>query len=265
MGKWFMLRMRAGSASEQANSPRGTRRPKADVRMRIGSPLHPFQLDSFSQFRLRSAVILMGPDRHVTRSLFAVSNVSVAKSSAAPCTPAGAMFFANESSYVVGRSLDGGGGGGVVGCTALPPSLASLRSLARRVASNFLQHCKKWMRDGFASSSFSGFFYKSQGFQDGAPNTPPAMTGRGAEALFILFGGAARTQPSSIQPTPDRVLRGTTRIKMARLPRSGREEGREGGRGGCKKVAREKSSRKGKGSRSRRRRRRESNFLGGLV
>ena len=190
----------------------------------------------------------MRPDRHVTRSLFAVSNVSVAKSSAAPCTPVGAVFFANESSYVVGRPLDGGGG---VGCTALPPSLASLRSFARRVASNFLQHCKKWMRDGFASSSssFSGFFYKSQGFQDEAPNTPPAVRGRGAEALFILFGGAARTQPSSIQPTPDRVLRGTTRIKMARLARSGRE------RGGCKKVAREKSSRKGKGSRSRRRER----------
>ena len=96
--------------------------------MRIGSPLHPFQLDGFSQFRLRSALILMGPDRHVTRSLFAVSNESFAKIVCGTLYSCGGRVFRRQK-YVVGRgrSLDGGGGG--VGCTALPPSLASLRSL----------------------------------------------------------------------------------------------------------------------------------------
>ena len=119
------------------------------------------------------------------------------------------------------------------------------------------------MRDGFASSSsFSGFFYKSQGFQDGAPNTPPTVRGRGAEALFILFGGAARTQPSSIQPTPDRVLRRTTRIKMARLAAEERKGGREE-EGVAKKSQEKRALGKERGAEAEAAG--ESNFLEGLV
>ena len=78
----------------------------------------------------------------------------------------GAVFFAKGGTNVGRRRRRVHGG------------CASFAFVVRRVASNFLQHCKKWMRDGFASSSsspfsflpsfYSGFFYKNQGFSDWA-------------------------------------------------------------------------------------------------
>ena len=133
-----------------------------------------------------------------------------------------------------------------------PPSFARLPSFARRVASNFLQHCKKWMRDGFASSSFSsGFFYKSQGFQDGAPNTPSIVRGKGAEALFILFGGAARTQPRQGFARNDANQDG---------PAAEERKGKREEEGVAKKSQEKRAPGKERGAAAG-----ESNFLGGLM
>ena len=91
-----------------------------------------------------------------------------------PFIPVGAVFFAKRR----GTSV-------VAGCMAgvrsRSPPFGS-RSYFAELPQRFLQHCKKRMRDGFASSSsssfYSSFFYKIQGFIDRGLHNSPLRGGR---------------------------------------------------------------------------------------
>ena len=164
------------------------------------------------------------------------------------------MFFAKGSTSR--RSI------GPTRSSVLGAWLAGVRSFAsvRRVASNFLQHCKKWMRDGFASSSSSSssssppslrlLLQKPGVLRRGAPRFPLQEEVPNPSLSFL----AALHAPGGGQPIPDRVLRRKTRIKTARRGRDierererERERGREGGKGVAKKSQEKRAL--GKGSR----------------